>query len=149
MLNLYGSLANVFRCLIRFPSTKLSIKFQSYLLSPRLTTKTEGNTSATDDLYPSSLDDVDEVIDTQDDPLSPLSSRLPGKRPCKPTDIQPSITGSSLSPKTKKDELSSPRSDENNPNQKPPFSYAQLIIQAISTAPERQVDYIKLITTVC
>jgi len=112
------------QCLIRFPSTKLSIKFQSYLLSPRLTTKTEGNTSATDDLYPSSLDDVDEVIDTQDDPLSPLSSRLPG---------------SSLSPKTKKDELSSPRSDENNPNQKPPFSYAQLIIQAISTAPERQL----------
>ena len=76
-----GSLASIFRCLIRFPSTKLSIKFQSYLLSPRLTTKTEGNTSATDDLYPSSLDDVDEVIDTQDDPLSPLSSRLPGKRP--------------------------------------------------------------------
>ena len=43
-----------------------------------------------------------------------------------------------MSPKTKKDDLSSPRSDENNPNQKPPFSYAQLIIQAISTAPERQ-----------
>ena len=48
------------------------------------------------------------------------------------------FSGSSMSPKTKKDDLSSPRSDENNPNQKPPFSYAQLIIQAISTAPERQ-----------
>ena len=55
-----------------------------------------------------------------------------------------------MSPKTKKDELSSPRSDENNPNQKPPFSYAQLIIQAISTAPERQelVEQIPLILTI-
>ena len=116
----------------------MSIKFQSYLLSPRLTTKTtEG--AGNDDLYPSSLDDVDEVMgDPQDDPLSPLSSRLPGNRRFYKRPLNYVFSGSSMSPKTKKDDLSSPRSDENNPNQKPPFSYAQLIIQAISTAPERQ-----------
>ena len=43
-----------------------------------------------------------------------------------------------MSSKTKKANLSSPRSDDNNPNRKPPFTYLQLIIQAISTAPERQ-----------
>ena len=31
-----------------------------------------------------------------------------------------------------------PRSDENNFNQKPPFLYTQLIVQAISKAPKRQ-----------
>ena len=97
-------------------------------------------TERTDDLenrYPNSLDnsslDPDELgaHDNDDGDLEPL----PVIPPPKTKQDRAKLESGSQS-------LNSPRSGdsgENQTNQKPPYSYAQLIIQAISTAPERQL----------
>jgi len=133
------------RCTIRFPSTKLTVMFRSFILSSKIT-KTEPDNDGLGNYPPSldeSLDDDREIssqpgdgdLSSQDDDLTSIVPTQLTKTNAKgPNNRTKELDNSSMnSPRSGND------SDANSTNQKPPFSYAQLIIQAISTAPERQL----------
>jgi len=134
------------RCTIRFPSTKLTVMFRSFILSSKIT-KTEPDNDGLGNYPPSldeSLDDDREISSQPGD--GDLSSQDDDLTSIVPTQLTKSTNAKGPNNRTKEldnSSINSPRSgndsDANSTNQKPPFSYAQLIIQAISTAPERQL----------
>lgn len=135
------------RCTIRFPSTKLTVMFRSFILSSSKITKTEPDNDGLGNYPPSldeSLDDDREISSQPGD--GDLSSQDDDLTSIVPTQLTKSANAKGPNNRTKEldnSSINSPRSgndsDANSTNQKPPFSYAQLIIQAISTAPERQL----------
>ena len=119
--------------------------FRSFILSSKIT-KTEPDNDGLGNYPPSldeSLDDDREIssqpgdgdLSSQDDDLTSIVPNQLTKTNAKgPNNRTKELDNSSInSPRSGND------SDANSTNQKPPFSYAQLIIQAISTAPERQL----------
>ena len=118
---------------MRFPSTKICINFKSFLSNrSSLVAKTETIVDDGQGEYTNSVDDDEKGDYNEGDSISQTDE---------------SQDESSAPPKidhrvnTMKAKMNmSPRSaNEDQINQKPPFSYAQLIIQAISSAPDHQL----------
>lgn len=108
-------------CLVRFPSTKIQIRFKSLLnRQQELPTKQEAVESPSGNNSANNKEDNTDVLDylaTKDD--------LP-------------VNDENTTAKFRK-KFPSPGASDENSELKPPYSYAQLIIQAISSAEENQL----------
>ncbi|VDM43408.1 unnamed protein product [Toxocara canis] len=133
-----------FRCIFRFPSTSLKILFQG------METPVSGedlpyaiNLNRTKSPEPTSRTSTADVDMHPEDSSQQSAVTVP----CgvhSPQQISPSCSTDANNSSTTTTLATTPHSDDNadeykNPEEKPPYSYAQLIIQAIMSSPDHQI----------